>query len=103
MHARSGLLAATAMALSSSAALAEEPVQLARADVPALESVVVTARYRPEDAQAVPISLSVIDSKMLDTTSTYNTSLMSQLVPSLNYNSPNPRNTSFTIRGLGSS
>src|SRR5262249_983249 len=32
-----------------------------------------------------------------------NISQMSQLVPSLNYNSPNPRNTSYTIRGLGSS
>ena len=63
----------------------------------------MTARYRPEDAQQVPVSLSVVDSKTLDTTSTYNTSLMSQLVPSLNYNSPNPRNTSYTIRGLGSS
>jgi iron complex outermembrane receptor protein len=28
---------------------------------------------------------------------------MTQLVPSLNYSSPNPRNTAFTIRGLGSS
>ncbi len=28
---------------------------------------------------------------------------MTQLVPTLNYSSPNPRNTAFTIRGLGSS
>jgi iron complex outermembrane receptor protein len=105
MRLRLGLLAAAAFALSSLDAFAEDPVQVARAEVPgaALEDIIVTARYRPEDAQQVPLSLSVVDSKTLDTTSTYNTSLMSQLVPSLNYNSPNPRNTSFTIRGLGSS
>jgi iron complex outermembrane receptor protein len=31
-----------------------------------------------------------------------NTALLSQLVPSLYYNSANPRNTAYTIRGLGS-
>ena len=31
-----------------------------------------------------------------------NTQLLSQLVPSLYYNSANPRNTAYTIRGLGS-
>src|SRR5436190_1098544 len=102
MQARYGILAATVVAFSSSVAQAEEPVQLARAET-GLESVIVTARYRPEDAQQVPLSLSVVEAKTLDTTSTYNTSALQQLVPSLNYNSPNPRNTSYTIRGLGSS
>jgi iron complex outermembrane recepter protein len=83
------------------------PVQMASAaDITSpgtLETVIVTARYRPENAQQVPVSLSVVDTNTLDTTSTYNTAQITQLVPSLNYSSPNPRNTAFTIRGLGSS
>ena len=39
----------------------------------------------------------------LERTSTYNINQLTQLVPSLNYTSPNPRNTALTIRGLGSS
>ncbi len=66
-------------------------------------TVVVTARMRQEDAQSVPISLSVVDSGTLTRTRTDNIAQLSQLVPSLNYTSPNPRNTAFTIRGLGSS
>jgi iron complex outermembrane receptor protein len=68
-----------------------------------LESVIVTARLRQEDAQSVPISLSVVTSGTLEKTYTNNISELTSLVPSLNYVSPNPRNTAFTIRGLGSS
>jgi iron complex outermembrane recepter protein len=68
-----------------------------------LEPIIVTARLRQENAETVPISLSVVDSVTLDRTYTNNLAQVSQLVPSLNYVSPNPRNTSFTIRGLGSS
>ena len=69
----------------------------------ALEPIVVTARLRQEDAQSVPISLSVVTAGTLDKTETHNISQLATLVPSLNYVSPNPRNTAFTIRGLGSS
>ena len=68
-----------------------------------LDTVVVTARLRQEDPQGVPISLSVVDAATLEVTRTNNTADLTQLVPSLNYVSPNPRNTAFTIRGLGSS
>src|ERR1051325_12044492 len=68
-----------------------------------LESIVVTARLRPEDAQTVPVSLSVVDSNSLTVSRTDNTNQLQVLAPSLNYSSPNPRNTSYTIRGLGSS
>ena len=71
--------------------------------MPSLETVLVTARLRQEDAQSVPISLSVVDAATLEVTRTNNIQDLSQLVPSLNYVSPNPRNTAFTIRGLGSS
>src|SRR5882672_1966977 len=69
----------------------------------ALEIIIVTARLRQEDAEAVPISLSVVNSGTLQETYTNNISQLTSLVPSLNYVSPNPRNTAFTIRGLGSS
>ena len=68
-----------------------------------VETVLVTARLREEDAQSVPVSLSVVGGNTLDSTFTNNIQQVSQLVPSLNYTSPNPRNTAFTIRGLGSS
>jgi iron complex outermembrane receptor protein len=44
-----------------------------------------------------------VDAATLEVTRTNNTADLTQLVPSLNYVSPNPRNTAFTIRGLGSS
>ncbi|TVV75495.1 TonB-dependent receptor [Sphingomonas solaris] len=65
--------------------------------------IIVTARRRAEDAQAVPGGLSVVGAALIDRSYTVNTSQLSQLVPSLNYSSANPRNTAFTIRGLGSS
>ncbi len=68
-----------------------------------VEQVVVTARLRPEDAQSVPAGMTVLGADTLKTTATYNVSQVTQLAPSLNYSSPNPRNTSLTIRGLGSS
>jgi len=73
------------------------------ASLSAIESVVVTARLRPEDAQTVPVSLSVVSGNALTVTRTDNPQQLQYLVPSLNYGSPNPRNTSYTIRGLGSS
>lgn len=68
-----------------------------------LPDVIVTARRRAEDAQAVPGSLAVIGGDLLDRSYTVNTQQLSQLVPALSYSSANPRNTAFTIRGLGSS
>ena len=68
-----------------------------------LPQIMVTARRRVEDSQSVPAAISVVDGKLLDQSYTVNTGQLSLLVPSLNYSSANPRNTAFTIRGLGSS
>ena len=73
------------------------------AESDARPEITVTARRRVEDAQAVPGGLSVVGSALLDRSYTVNTAQLSQLVPSLNYSSANPRNTAFTLRGLGSS
>lgn len=98
--------AAASACLSTFAMAAQESTQ-ARAsantgDPAVLDSVIVTARRRAEDLQTVPASVAVIDGDLLDSSYTVNTQQLSQLVPSLYYNSANPRNTAYTIRGLGS-
>jgi len=64
--------------------------------------VVVSARRRDEDAQDVPIALSVIGAQTLEQTGSYTLGQIQQLVPSLQVFSFNPRNTNILIRGLGS-
>ena len=44
----------------------------------------------------------MVGGDLLDSSYTVNTQQLSQLVPALYYNSANPRNTAYTIRGLGS-
>jgi iron complex outermembrane recepter protein len=68
-----------------------------------LDEVIVTARRRIESLESVPAAVSVIGRNLLDRSYTVNTQQLSLLVPSLNYSSANPRNTAFTLRGLGSS
>ena len=70
---------------------------------PEPDAVTVTARRHPEDAQKIPISLSVVSADLIEKSYTVNTRDLTTLVPALNYSSANPRNTAFTIRGLGSS
>ena len=65
--------------------------------------IIVTARHREEDVESIPVAVAVIARDLLDKSYTVNTQQLSLLVPSLNYSSANPRNTAFTIRGLGSS
>ncbi len=89
-----GVRASSAQALAADAAATSDTT---------LEPVVVTARLRQEEVQSVPEAISVVTAKALEVTSTYNLTGFVQLTPSVNYNSPNPRNTSLTIRGLGSS
>ena len=67
-----------------------------------LDEVTVTARQREEDLQAVPAAVSVVGGELLDSSNSVNTQQLAQLVPTLYYNSANPRNTAYTIRGLGS-
>jgi iron complex outermembrane receptor protein len=67
------------------------------------DQIIVTARRRAEDVQTVPAAMTVIGADTLTRTYTVNINQLTQLVPTLNYSSPNPRNTAFTIRGLGSS
>ena len=63
--------------------------------------VVVTARRRAESVQRVPIAMSVIGGTALAETGTYNVNRLTQLQPSLQFYSTNPRNSAANIRGLG--
>src|SRR5690242_8174737 len=63
-----------------------------------VDTIVVTARRREEDLQTVPAAISVVGGDLLDQPYTINPQGLSQLVPSLYYNSANPRNTAYTIR-----
>ncbi len=69
----------------------------------AVEQVTVTARRREEDAQEVPVALSVINVQQIEATGTYDVGQLTSLVPSVQFFSSNPRNTAITIRGLGTS
>ena len=95
--------ATSATGISPDSSVAAEPQSLPQDRGGGLPDVTVTARRRAEDAQRVPGSLQVIGGNLLDRSYTVNTQELSQLVPSLNYSSANPRNTAFTIRGVGSS
>ncbi|WP_267380776.1 MULTISPECIES: TonB-dependent receptor [unclassified Sphingomonas] len=64
--------------------------------------VVVTARRRAETVQSVPIAISVIGGQALAETGAYNVARITQLQPTLQFYSTNPRNSSANIRGLGS-
>src|SRR5262249_9723259 len=66
----------------------------------AVEQVLVTARRRAEDAQEVPVALSVIGLQQIEATGSYNVAQLTQLTPSVQFFSSNPRNTAITIRGL---
>ncbi|WP_380876307.1 TonB-dependent receptor [Sphingomonas sp. DBB INV C78] len=73
---------------------------------PALESgghgeILVTARRRQEAAQDVPLAISVLDSRAIEGTGSFNVARITQLQPSLQFYSTNPRNSAANIRGLG--
>ena len=63
--------------------------------------VVVTARRRNESVQRVPIAISVIGGEAIAETGTYNVNRLTQLQPSLQFYSTNPRNSAANIRGIG--
>ncbi|MFT3931004.1 MAG: TonB-dependent receptor [Spongiibacteraceae bacterium] len=66
------------------------------------EEVIVTARFREENIQDVPASISVLSGDKLEATGTASFDQLIKLQPSVQYISSNPRNTAVTIRGLGS-
>src|SRR5262249_14132024 len=71
--------------------------------IAAAEPGLVTAPPPDEAGHCVPLGLAVLPVEELDLTGTYNLGQLSQLVPTVQFFSSNPRNTAITIRGLGTS
>ena len=95
-----GSTAFTALATATPAfAQDSEPTAVAGDD--GGDIIVVTARRRSEEVQDVPISISVVDSKSIEQTGAYNLSRLTQLQPTVQFFSSNPRNTAVNIRGIG--
>lgn len=88
---------------ASAAAVPAAAVAAADQQAASLSEVTVTARRREESAQEVPIALQVASGEKLTATGVNTITGLTQLVPTLQVLSPNPRNTALTIRGLGAS
>jgi iron complex outermembrane receptor protein len=98
-------------------ALPEEPAQIAQANLevvpgapqarvtttrqPGTGDIVVTARRSSENVQDVPVAISVATGETLEALGTYNISRLTQIQPTLQFYSQNPRNTFINIRGIG--
>ena len=63
--------------------------------------ILVTARRRSEAVQKVPLAISVLDARAIDATGSFNVLRLTQIQPTLQFYSTNPRNTTVNIRGLG--
>ena len=63
--------------------------------------IVVTARRRTENVQDVPLAISVVSGATLEAQGVYNINRLTQLQPTLQFYSTNPRNTFINIRGIG--
>lgn len=66
-----------------------------------LEAVTVSARRRDEELQDVPLAITVVDAALLEGTGSFNVARLTQLAPTLQFYSTNPRNSAANIRGLG--
>ena len=109
------LLAASAAAVLVPAAYAQSdgandaPVVVAQANSqPATattetesETVLVTSRRVLEDVQDVPIPVTVLSGVQVNESGAFNVNRLKELIPSVQFYSSNPRNTSINIRGLG--
>lgn len=99
-------LSVPAVALAEAEGAAADSTQARQSATPptaSLGDIVVTARRRDERAQDVPIALTVVNEELLDRTGAYNVGQVTQLAPSVQLLTSNPRNTAITIRGLGAS
>ena len=99
-----------AVCVAASAALCAILSQDARADTaavavassePSLEQIVVTARRREENAQQVPIKITVLDQQTLKDNNVETIRDLQYVVPSLSLTTPTPNECRLTMRGQG--
>ncbi|WP_424022212.1 TonB-dependent receptor [Polymorphobacter fuscus] len=81
--------------------IAAEAAPAVAADDQGAGDILVTARRRAENVQDVPVAISVVGGETLAAKGVYNINRLTQLQPSLQFFSTNPRNTFINIRGLG--
>ena len=79
----------------------ESPAGTQYADASCAADIIVTARRRAEAIQEVPLAISVVDARAIDSTGTFNVQRLTQIQPTLQFYTSNPRNSSANIRGLG--
>jgi iron complex outermembrane recepter protein len=65
------------------------------------EGVVVTARRVEEEVQEVPIPVSVLSGELIANAGAFNVNRVKELIPTVQFYSSNPRNSTVTIRGMG--
>ncbi len=65
------------------------------------EGVVVTAKRVEEVVQEVPIPVSVLSGELIANAGAFNVNRVKELIPSVQFYSSNPRNSTVTIRGIG--
>lgn len=101
------LLCSSVAALTMPVAVAQpaddkaEPAADAPDPEPQAGEVTVTARYRKESAQKVPIAITALAADTLDRQGVFNIKQVVQQLPSLNIQGISGRNQTITIRGLG--
>jgi len=96
------LLVAPAVAQdASSEQLAQSQVAAQEAALYTIDEIVVTSRRRLENVQDVPLAVFVVSGDTLDATGAYNISKLTQLTPTLQFYSQNPRNTFVNVRAIG--
>ena len=91
--------------LAASVSLAGVATAHAQDAAPAIEGdIVVTAQKREERLQDVPLAVTALSADNLATRQIYDTNNLAQAVPSLTFQQGNnPTNTSFRVRGIGTS
>jgi iron complex outermembrane receptor protein len=65
------------------------------------EAVVVTARRVEETVQEVPIPVSVVSGNLIADAGAFNVNRLKEMIPTVQFYSTNPRNSSVNVRGLG--
>lgn len=67
-----------------------------------VEEVVITARHRDENVQNIAAAVSVLGGDLLTKTNTTTITQLTEMIPSVQFSSYNPRNSQINIRGFGS-
>jgi iron complex outermembrane receptor protein len=92
---------ALTMPVASAQPAEDKPVPAPDPEPQQAGEVTVTARYRKESAQKVPIAITALAADTLDRQGAFNIKQVVQQLPSLNIQGISGRNQTITIRGIG--